>query len=146
MRMPVNPPEWHNIFSPGVFSVATLQKLSDSSVMSFVRRVNYDYLHWDKIRRLPKPDDTLTQDEIWAAIHMSRATHFQNIPISFREIGQYLHFWVPPRHSEWLHIIDQDGGGVIGSRSKHSFQDADERYLFNSLMEEAIASSQLEAH
>src|SRR5579872_1118208 len=144
MKMPIDPPKWQNVFTPEFFSVNTIKKLSERPVLDFVRRVNHEYLHWDKIRRLPKPDETLTQEEIWAAIQMSRLTHFQDIPISFTEIGKRLQFWIPPRHSEWLHIIDQDGGGVIGSRSKHSIRDEDERYLVNSLMEEAIASSQLE--
>ena len=48
------------------------------------------------------------------------------------------------QHLEWLSIIDQRAGGNIGARHSQPIKDNDKRYLFNSLMEEAIASSQLE--
>ena len=80
---------------------------------------------------------------MWAAILFSRVSHFRSIQISFLEDAP-LKYWSPPQHVEWLHRIDQDAGGIIGGRSKIGMRDDNERYLFSSLMEEAIASSQLE--
>ena len=54
-------------------------------------------------------------------------------------------FWTPPHHFEMIHKIDQMLGGSISSNQVVGIDRAErDRYLINSLMEEAIASSQLE--
>lgn len=123
-------------------SSALLEKIRRPVIAELVQRANEGYLHWDKVKHLELPDD-VTPNELWFAVSLSRSSQFQKLPLTtgWRE----LKYWVPPRHQAWLHRIDQDAGGLIGSRSRHISPEGDgNRFLFNSLMEEAIASSQLE--
>jgi Fic family protein len=78
----------------------------------------------------------------WVAVALSRQ-HKQEVPLQAYG-GARLNYWIPPQHLEWLSTIDQRAGGSIGARHPQPIKDDDNRYLFNSLMEEAIASSQLE--
>jgi Fic family protein len=144
MRMPPKSPQhvtvWQSVLKDGhdrmiqLLGAATRQ----GPIQDFVRYANDNYLHWDKLRYHPLPDD-LTKDEAWLLVENSRnRTH---LPISFYSIAEQLQLFVPPQHTEWLHMIDQNAGGTLGGRI---LPDDNERYLVNSLMEEAIASSQLE--
>ena len=142
MRIPKTPPDVNEVLSsidvtkrPNIFEI-----LSRSEVVELVRRVNDGYVHWDKLRRYPMPPG-ITPQIMWAAIVISRMQQFREVDLS--SMHGNVKFWTPPRHQAWLHRIDTDGGGVIGSASREPV-DGKERFLFNSLMEEAIASSQLE--
>ena len=66
------------------------------------------------------------------------------LPLSFTRRNQWPHYVMPPRHLELIHETDTKGTGTIASAREAVFDDESQRYLFNSLMEEAIASSQLE--
>ena len=144
MRRPATPPDITSMLAgdPPDAIAKRLEKLRRHDVLEFVRKVNDKYLHWHKLRYYPLPDD-VTSVEAWAAVQFSRFTQLVSLPVSFQS-GR-LSFWSPPQHVEWLHRIDQQAGGMIGSTSRYAIpDDRSERYLFNSLMEEAIASSQLE--
>ena len=140
MRLPQQPPDWMSHFRSG--KSETFRLLVQSQVESFVRSANDRYLHWDKLRfqRLP---EGVPSELAWAAVQMSRRPQRQELPVQ-TFAGQRLAYWLPPQHLEWVSTIDQQAGGFIGSRRAESLPDDNEHYLFNSLMEEAIASSQLE--
>ena len=116
--------------------------MARADVVECVRLANDKYLHWDKFRRHPLPEG-ISAEVAWHAVFMSRNSQQQKLPLSFSETTK-LWYVLPPRHLEWLHDIDKQAGGTIGLGHDAGFTDDDERYLFNSLMEEAIASSQLE--
>ncbi len=144
MRIPKSPPGWDAIFSqtdpaelPNIFEL-----LAREDVKEIVRRANDGYVHWDKLRRYPMPSG-VTPPLMWTAIALSRSQQFRSLELSAMDDGS-IKFWTPPQHQAWLHKIDTDGGGTIGSRSRHLLTDSTDTFLFNSLMEEAIASSQLE--
>jgi Fic family protein len=86
----------------------------------------------------------LKPEEAWCAIKFSRMGQMRELPISLYSEPSRMRFWTPPRHQHWLHRIDQQAGGNIGTVSGNALPDDNERYLINSLMEEAIASSRLE--
>ena len=141
MRIPPSPPNWIESLRSGGEKV--FARLGEADTIDFVRRCNDGYVHWNKLRyyqRLPEGFDAQTG---WAAIAMSRLQQYQSLPLRFN--GAHLVYWNPPQHLAWLHKIDQLGGGMLGSQSLEGVSSGDsEQYLFNSLMEEAIASSQLE--
>jgi len=113
-------------------------------VQELVRDANSKYLHWDKFRHYPMPEGVSAEDA-WCAVQLSRSSQFRNLPISFRSLGEHIRFSVPPSIGELLHKLDRNAGGFIGSEFDEQFSpDEKERYLISSLMEEAIASSQLE--
>jgi Fic family protein len=141
MRKPKSPPSLHEILSEqGSDPASALQALYQPAIQEFVRQANDRYLHWHKLRFQPMPAG-LDPRTAWAAVEMSRIGQRVELPISFVP-GENLTYWLPPQHMEWLHRIDKEGGGSIGSATK--IPNDGERYLYSTLMEEAIASSQLE--
>jgi Fic family protein len=142
MHIPPSPPDLSELMQSA--GPSWFQRLGDQDVIDFVRRSNDGYAHWHKLRycqRLPAGFDATTS---WAAVAMSRLQQYQALPVRFS--SSQLVYWSPPQQLEWLHKIDQQAGGTLGSASIHAgSNDGDrDRYLVNSLMEEAIASSQLE--
>jgi Fic family protein len=99
------------------------------------------YLHWDKLRRLTPPAG-LTQREWWLGLKLSRPT--RQLPLT-DPAGQPAVFATPDRALRLLHRIDQEASGQITMPEVVTADDqARQHYLVNSLMEEAIRSSQLE--
>ncbi len=143
MRQPQSAPDyWKYISEAGTEPYDFFRKSELAEVKEFVRKANDGYLHWDKVRRYPMPAG-IHPIEMWGTIALSRSSQFRKVELS-RHPEVLFRYWTPPQQQEWLHRIDQDAGGFIGSRSKTVPRDGEDRFLYNSLMEEAIASSQLE--
>jgi len=140
MRLPQKPPSWDKIIDE--VDGKTFQLIASSEVQEFVRSMNEKYLPWDHVRMQEMPPG-LTQEVAWVAVQLSRSPQRQQLPITFGK-NQKLHYWLPPHHHELVSSIDKRAGGYVATRHSHAIPDDDERYLVNSLMEEAIASSQLE--
>ncbi|MEX2286864.1 MAG: Fic family protein [Planctomycetaceae bacterium] len=143
MRIPQSPPPFEELLKEAIGKVGLFESTRAPEVVSFLRKANDQYLHWHKFRYYPMPEG-LTPRECWLALQFTRMPNFREIPIAFYDGEAKIRYWSPPQHLEWLHKIDQQAGGVIGTQSRYSIPDDQERYLWNSLMEEAIASSQLE--
>lgn len=147
MRKPAEAPGWQQVWQElsavdksGVPNIARL--LQNTEFAALVRRANDGYVHWHKLRYLPMPEG-ITPLQVWAGAKMARISQRQALPLSLYAMGQQIGYWIPPQHQEWLHEIDKKAGGTISSSIADVPEDND-RYLFNSLMEEAIASSRLE--
>ena len=141
MKLPQQPPNWEQLLSENVETV--FSSLTDPDVQKFVRKMNDRYMHWDRLRHFPLPERLDAHEQAWAAVKVSRSPNLRSLPISQMELGSKIKYWSPPAHLEWLHQIDQQGGGSIGAFSDNLHR-GDERYLISSLMEEAISSSMLE--
>lgn len=103
----------------------------------------HDYVHWDKLRQLTPPDG-LTHEEWWLAIKIPRTSLNRPFPLT-DDGGMPFVYGAPDLVARRLHHIDQRCSGEVAMPEVVT---ADERarrhYLVNSLMEEAIRSSQLE--
>jgi Fic family protein len=101
------------------------------------------YLHWDKLRHLNPPGE-LTTDEWWLRIKAARGSEMRRLPL-VDPAGNQFGYTLPDLVLRHLHYIDQRCAGEVAMEevvtSDHQARD---RYLVNSLMEEAIRSSQLE--
>ncbi len=120
-----------------------LLKYQQPDVQQAVREINDAYLHWDDVRFRLHPLG-ISLKELWHAVKFNRIAGQQKLPITFYNTRKKLYYITPPKHVEWLHHIDKQGGGAIGVSDNSALGDESERYLYSSLMEEAIASSQLE--
>lgn len=101
------------------------------------------YLHWDKVRRL-EPPTGLTSEEWWLKIKMARADEFRSIPLTDSD-GNCFGYTLPDVVLRHLHRVDQRCSGEVAmDEVVTSEREAGTRFLVNSLMEEAIRSSQLE--
>ncbi len=135
MKKPEPPPGVPSSYNYG----EVLQKLSEKNkFQEFVDISQNKYLYWDKWKYLAK-DWNIDPKLLWAAVKSSRLhavrLYFNTLPnlsISSNAIVQ-----------ELLHTCDMNLGGYIQGESIVPSEEKD-RYLMSSLMEEAIASSQLE--
>jgi Fic family protein len=101
------------------------------------------YLHWDKLRRLTPPAG-LSNEQWWLKLRLARREVSRSLPL-VDEHGNAFGYTLPDLVHRSLHHIDQRGGGEVAmDEVVTSEREAGRRFLVNSLMEEAIRSSQLE--
>jgi Fic family protein len=102
-----------------------------------------NYYHWDKLRHLSPPEG-LSPKEWWFAIGWARSSIAKALP--FKDKNNRDLKYVPTEGLyRRLHLIDQKAGGSIATPETDLLNpDTRDRYLINSLFEEAITSSQLE--
>jgi Fic family protein len=100
------------------------------------------YLHWDKLRYY-KPPEGYSHEEWWYALKRERQFLFKAIP-SRDKSGTLFKYLIADPIPEMLHKIDQGAGGFIQMPDPITNPDTKDQYYINSLIQEAIASSQLE--
>lgn len=102
-----------------------------------------EYLHWDKLRHLVPPAG-LTSEEWWWLVKFRRRASLRPLPLADAE-GHAFAYGTPDPVLRLLHHVDQRCSGEIAMPEVVTADDqARSHYLVNSLMEEAIRSSQLE--
>ena len=104
---------------------------------------NGKYYHWDKLRHLKTPPQNLDHREWWFAIKSARHSLYQVLPHKAKD-GSHFVFAEPNAARRLLHGIDIHGGGELKSSTQVADPNTRDAYLINSLIEEAITSSQLE--
>lgn len=100
------------------------------------------YLHWDQLRHKPSPQG-LRPEQWWAAIKLARSGMLQPLPLIDKK-GRPFKIGIPEPIFIHLHHIDKDAAGQIQSSGEVTTSENRDRYLFQSTIEEAITSSQLE--
>lgn len=135
MRLPQTPPD----------PFQTLQSLSPTEVPTLFQNGSPlplgRYLHWDELRHRSAPNG-VTHEKWWASIFFARSPLMQDLPL-LDKLGRPFRFATPSPVLIDLHHIDRDAAGQIRTPTDSPLQE-DSRYLLNSLIEEAITSSQLE--
>jgi Fic family protein len=107
------------------------------------RALDAQYPHWDKLRRQTPPNG-LSSEEWWLGIKTGRLAEARFLPLRDTSETKF-HFGLPDLVLKRLHRIDQRAGGEVAmDEVVTSEKQAGQRFLVNSLMEEAIRSSQLE--
>jgi Fic family protein len=102
-----------------------------------------EYVHWDKLRHL-EPPTGLSLEEWWLLIKWGRQNIQRQIPLT-DPTGNHFAYGVPDLVARRLHYVDQRCAGEAAmSEVVTADAQAQQHYLVNSLMEEAIRSSQLE--
>jgi Fic family protein len=101
------------------------------------------YLHWDKLRHLTPPEG-LTSEQWWLKVRAGRQSEQRKLPLTNPD-GAPFSYGVLDSMLRQLHRIDQRCSGEVAmDEVVTSEKRAGRRFLVNSLMEEAIRSSQLE--
>jgi Fic family protein len=101
------------------------------------------YLHWDKLRHLDPPGG-LSSEEWWLGLKVSRMAEARVLPWSDKD-GTPFRYGLPDLVFRRLRRVDQRASGEVAmDEVVTSEKQAGQRFLVNSLMEEAIRSSQLE--
>lgn len=120
----------------GEATMKALQALKDEPVED-------RYLHWDKLQRLDPPGG-LTIEEWWLGLKVTRMAEARVLSLRDKD-GVSFRFGLPDVVLRRLRRVDQRASGEVAmDEVVTSEKQAGQRFLVNSLMEEAIRSSQLE--
>jgi Fic family protein len=101
-----------------------------------------DYLYWNKIR-YKRSFPYLRREELWVLAKLARKSQTIPTPV-ITESGDSFSWVKFPHYEQNIHELDFHIGGNLSS-SKNEMQKAERhKYISKGIMEEAIASSQLE--
>lgn len=100
------------------------------------------YLHWEKLRHLTPPDG-YDSELYWLAVKQARIKILKVLPFKDKS-GQPFKYCVPDIVMRELLWISENATGAIEADARISDARTKKTYLINSLIEEAISSSQLE--
>lgn len=137
MKTPEKAPSWMDIISD---SQNFPQELSSQEIRETLRKANQEYLYWDKFKYLPMPAG-IAPETAWAYLKLNRTLQLKPIPATDKDNINFK-YWLTDSILKDLHFIDHASGQILLNRTEVEAEQ--ERYLINSIMEEAIASSQLE--
>lgn len=147
MKLPEKTPK----MDPANFKKLPLPKLQaifspSEELKELYKKANADYLYWDKFKQLNFPE-AIKAEEAWFGLTMSRDSSMREI-LPERE-GRKFKFFVTAKAQSFLSKIDQFAAGNIslgsyGDSTSLHLERNNEQYVINSLMEEGIASSQIE--
>ena len=114
-----------------------LNLLIEPKYKSLFAKINDEYLYWDKIKYLVP--EGIEPELFWQAVKIRRSWNIVNI-----QFGKYkFHFTITGKMQALLHEFDMNFGGSLGTKGIIPEKDK-AIYLVSSIMEEAIASSQME--
>lgn len=142
MKIPENPPE------PGKLSGAEIKQLinpdpiSVNELSAIAKKANEEYLYWDTFKYLDI-SSAISKELAWAYLKLTRNSQIRKTPLKDIKNNPF-GYWLPDSVLKILHEIDQDAAGQILVDDPRVRLSEKERYLVSSIMEEAIASSQLE--
>lgn len=140
MKIPEEPPKFVTILSkdPEAFSKA----VGRSDVQAFLTKSIKHYPYWDKLKHWPMPPG-VSPELAWALREMAAMGERKFIPL-LDTSGKPFSYWLPDPVQEWLHRIDRSVPGQLLMDNEGPSPQTRDRYIVSSLMEEAIASSQIE--
>ncbi|WP_198952048.1 Fic family protein [Mycobacterium sp. AT1] len=101
-----------------------------------------EYLTWDKLRYKDPPGD-LTADQWWLGVKFRRRAALRKLPLDLTD-GRPFTYALPDKVLRELDYVSQRASGQIALPEEVVNKTSRDRYVIQSLVEEAISSSQLE--
>ncbi|MCK5025390.1 MAG: Fic family protein [Nanoarchaeota archaeon] len=137
MKIPNTPPKFTEILSNSKENI--LQLLEKPNIAKFITKCQVEYVHWDQLRYKNIPQN-VKPEHIWAIIKFLR---FNQAKLFDFESWAF-QFMLTDESQRRLHLLDKGAAGNLETGLESMNTSGRERYILSSLMEEAIASSQLE--
>jgi Fic family protein len=107
-----------------------------------IRKANKEYMYWDDLKYQPMPE-SIKPEEAWALLKWSRL--MQTRPLPFHDAqGRPFSYWLPDGVLKEIQFIDKQTAGKILADDPSVQSEEKRRYMIGSLVDEAIASSQIE--
>lgn len=116
-------------------------KTNDPEFKKIIQRANERYMPWEKFQYLPMPPD-FSHEAAWGYLKLGRGVNRKYIPLVDKQDKPFS-CWSTDSMLRALNGIDLWSGGTLIADHPGSLPPK-EQYIISSLMEEAIASSQLE--
>jgi len=144
MRIPEKAPDWLTIITDSEKFKVILNAIKDNVLNEFISKIEQrdEYTYWDKFKHMDMPEN-LPAKTAWAYLKMTRQSKIVKTKLICKESKDF-GYWIPDSILQNLSYIDKYASGHIlaGEATVHKAEQ--KKYLTNSLMEEAIASSRLE--
>ncbi|WP_459202108.1 Fic family protein [Methanococcus sp. CF] len=113
-----------------------IKYVPNPEIIGIVQKYNEKYLHFNELKHKSLPVDPVI---IWTIMKMFRMNNLKSI-----QFGKWtFNYSLIDEFIEKLHTLDKSASGNL-STALDSIPSEKERYIIDSLMEEAIASSQIE--
>jgi len=141
MQIPLTPPDFQGLINEIIGE--SRERFSEILSLGVPPDPNGRYYHWDKLRHLKSAPHNLNHKEWWFAIKSARKSLYQTLPHHAKDGSPFV-YGEPNVVRRLLHEIDIHGGGELKASAQVNNPTTRDTYLINSLIEEAITSSQLE--
>ena len=131
MKLPEKAPTAN--FRPEIFAY-----IGNKELQPTISKAQQEYYPWEKVKYIKLPDNIKATD-VWSLLQLMRTQTAVHL-----KFGKYTFtFNLTPTIQKTLHECDMNYGGRMGSSAPLNETDK-QQYLISSIMEEAIASSQIE--
>lgn len=137
MKIPLSPPSLKELIKE-----ASADALPQLAQLRLGPLANGHYLHWDELRHRTPPEG-LNHRIWWLALRLARSVNAHALPFRDKKAEAFT-YSLPEPLLKNLHEIDRNAGLIPGGEDSTALRSDQGRYLFSSLIEEAITSSQLE--
>ena len=118
-----------------------LDKARTPEFQKVIQRANERYVPWERFQYWTMPSG-LSHESVWGYLKLGRGVNRKYIPLVDKQ-GKLFSYWITDSMLKALNVIDLWSGGTITTDHPGGLPPK-EQYIISSLMEEAIASSQLE--
>ena len=135
MRLPLAPPSVEELFQK-------IERDRIPQIVDLPPLVGGEYAPWEKVIRLVPPSG-LSSEEWWLGIRLARNRLLNPVPLRDTD-GARFRVGMPDPVLRLVHEIDQLASGRVQIGEEVANPATRDRYVFDSLVEEAITSSQLE--
>lgn len=143
MKLPEPAPaDWQKIYYDNYLKFSKFDLQTQMDFLTLASKANEDYDYWDKIKYYQLPE-TISSEFLWAYLKSMRTQQAKPVLVLDKK-GIPFKYWLPDSVQRDLYFIDMQSGGQILGDDYRIIDSEKERYWISSLMEEAIASSQLE--
>jgi Fic family protein len=141
MAIIVAPPQLSAILKNPEMLQKLLRTRIDSELQDVIQKTNEDYIPWHHFRYVSIPKD-FSHEEAWALVKLGRHANLKKAPFTDKSGSPFV-YWIPDGLQKDLHDVDVWGGGNLVTDTSSALLGR-EQFVIRSLMDEAIASSQLE--
>lgn len=142
MRLPVPPPDFSKLLREVFSRTSGSNQFDELMSLRISAAPDGKYRHWDTFRHTPDVAG-FTPEERWLAVKFARKAMYRPLPL--RDVrGRQFQYALANPVLEMLHQIDRNAGGNIQGSEQVTNPATRDTYLFKSVLEEAITSSQLE--
>lgn len=136
MKLPVSPPPLPTLLEQHG------RALGDILSLRIGPEVQGVYEHWDHLRHLTPPD-ALSAEQWWLGVKLARRSLSRTLPLREKP-GRSFSVVLSDSLQRRLFLVARDAAGALRGTDALPTDDARDRYLVRSLIEEAMTSSQLE--
>ncbi len=141
MKIPEKVRDWSETLESRAKEIIEIS--TNKSIDEIIRSANSEYIYWDKFKHKKFPKGIKAEDA-WACLKLTRTATEKSTQVTDKD-GISFWYWLPDIALKDLSLIDKRAGGeILADDPSINDPHSKDRFLVNSIMEESIASSQLE--